>query len=156
MNEIPLLIAAYEEGVPALQQAVANLAFGELRARPIEGKWSVHEVVCHIADFEIINADRLKRIIAEEHPTLFNAEPDPFVAALAYDARDTASELALIAAIRKHVATILKTLQPQQWQRTGLHSTAGALTLVQLLQRATKHIPHHLPFIAEKRALMGK
>ena len=57
----------------------------------------------------------------------------------------------LIEAIRKQVAAILRTLQPEDYQRRGIHSEAGPLTLETLVERATGHIAHHLKFIAEKR-----
>ena len=53
----------------------------QLIARPIPGKWSTLEVVCHLADFEIVYADRIKRVIAENEPTLSAATqiPSPHV-----------------------------------------------------------------------------
>lgn len=156
MDDRESLIAAYEAGPDELRNAMAGMSAEEIRARPIAGKWSTHEIVCHLADFEIINADRIKRVLAEDRPTLFNAEPDTFAASLAYEARDTERELQLIAALRGHVAAILRTLRPEKWERTGTHSTDGALTLTQLVQRTTRHIPHHLPFIAEKREALRK
>jgi hypothetical protein len=154
MNDRESLVSAYESGVDALRKSILGMRPAEIQARPIPGKWSVHEVVCHLADFEIIGAERIKRVIAEDRPTFFNAEPEPFAANLAYPARDSEQELMLIAAIRRHVATILKNLRPEQWQRSGNHSTDGPLTVEQLVKRIANHIPHHVRFIDEKRAAM--
>lgn len=150
------LIKDYLNGPEQLRKTIAGMSSDDLRSRPIEGKWSTHEIICHLADFEIINADRIKRIIAEDQPPLRNADPDPFAASLAYDARDSEQELNLIENLRAHVAVILRTLSSDQWNRTGFHSTDGPLTLTQLLKRVTKHIPHHLPFIEEKKKALGK
>ena len=76
-------------------------------ARPFAGKWSTLEVVCHLADFEIVFADRIKRVIAENNPTMFGGNPDEFAARLAYHQRDAEEELVLIEHIRKQVARIL-------------------------------------------------
>ena len=95
-------------------------------ARPIPGKWSTLEVICHIADFEIVYADRIKRIIAENEPTLFGGDPTEFAARLAYHQRNPEEELLLIALIRQQVARILRTLKPEDFQRRGIHSTVGA------------------------------
>jgi hypothetical protein len=132
------------------------MSAAELRARPIPGKWSTHEVICHLADFEIINAERIMRLVAEENPTVFNAEPDGFTENLCYQDRDTEAELALIDAIRRHMATILHGLLPVQWQRTGTHSTDGLLSVPDVVGRVTNHISHHIRFIAEKRAALGR
>ena len=61
----------------------------------------------------------------------------------------------MIEFIRKHMGRILWNLEPVRFQRTGNHSTDGPLTLENLLQRITGHIPHHIRFIEEKRAAMA-
>ena len=45
---------------------------------------SIRQVVCHVTDFEIVSADRVKRVLAEDNPTMFGGDPDAFAAALAY------------------------------------------------------------------------
>jgi len=47
-------------------------------------------------------------------------------------------------------------LKPEDFQRRGIHSEAGPLTLETLLQRITGHIPHHVRFIEEKRKAMAQ
>jgi hypothetical protein len=65
-----------------------------------------------------------------------------------------AGELALVEAIRAQVAIILRTLKPRDFQRQGIHSEAGPLSLETLVERAAGHVTHHLKFVAEKlRAL---
>jgi hypothetical protein len=141
----------YLSGPRILRRAVGGLNREQLQARPIPGKWSTLEVVCHLADFEIVCADRIKRVIAEHEPTLFGGDPDLFAARLAYSARDVEEELELIELIRGQVARILATLAPEAFERRGIHSEAGPLTLADLVQRCTGHIPHHVRFIEEKR-----
>ena len=68
--EFKNLISQYIHGGYLLRQAVAHMPLEHLLARPIEGKWSTLEVVCHIADFEPVFADRMKRVIALENPQL--------------------------------------------------------------------------------------
>jgi hypothetical protein len=86
---------------------------------------------------------------------VFGADPDPLARRLHYGHRDVAAELDLLAALRRHVGAILARLTPEDWQRTLVHSEDGQLTLRQLVERTTRHIPHHLPFIAEKRAALA-
>lgn len=148
------LIANFVAGPGQLRESVRGMSIEQLAARPIAGKWSTQQVVCHLTDFEIINAERIQRTIAVDNPTIFNAEPDFFAAQLHYEHRPVAAELDLIAALRSHIAAILRRLTEAQWQRTANHSIDGPLTLTQLVERTTRHIPHHLPFIAEKRAAL--
>src|SRR5262245_23186068 len=151
MARLPSLIEAYLAGPAQLRAAVKGMSREQLVAQPVPGKWSTLEVVCHIADFEPIYADRMKRVIAEENPLLPSGDPDKFQAGLAYGDRDVAEELTLIETVRNQMARILKTLPESSFHRTGKHSTDGPLSLAVLLERITEHIPHHVKFIEEKR-----
>src|SRR5215472_15214715 len=96
MATLPQLIEDYLAGISTLRQAVAGLTREQLVARPVPGKWSTLEVVCHLADFDPIIADRMKRVIAEDRPALLGADEKRFAAALAYHQRDLEEELNLI------------------------------------------------------------
>jgi hypothetical protein len=145
----------YVSGPSQLRQAVAGMSQEQLFARPVPGKWSTLEVICHLADFEIVGADRIKRVIAENEPTLLGGDEKAFAARLAYHQRNAEEELLLIALIRQQVAHVLRTLKPEDFQRRGIHSEAGPLTLAALVERMTGHITHHVGFIAEKRTAIG-
>lgn len=149
------LIADYLAGPAQLRQAVAGLNRDQLFAHPVAGKWSTHECVCHIADFEPVYIDRIKRVIAQENPTFFGGDPDLFASRLFYKDRETESELQLIAACRAHLGAILKQLGPADFERKGNHSEAGPMTLEKLLRNVTGHISHHIAFIAQKRQALG-
>src|SRR5271166_5327815 len=110
MNTLKELTVTYLDGPRLLRQAVAGMTAEQLRARPVPGKWSTLEVVCHLADFDPILADRMKRVIAEDRPTLLGADENRFAAALAYHARDLDEELTIIDRTRGQLARILRTL----------------------------------------------
>jgi uncharacterized damage-inducible protein DinB len=154
--ELVSLLEMYEAGPEELRQAVAGVEGEEWTQVPVEGMWSIHEVVCHLADFEIIGAERMKRVLAEDNPTLLDADPDQFSSQLAYSQRDVETELAVIETTRRHMAAILKACDLEDMQRTGVHSADGPLTLETLLERVTQHIPHHIQFISQKRAVMAE
>jgi uncharacterized damage-inducible protein DinB len=152
---ISKLIDDYAAGPSLLRQAVRGMSREQLLARPIEGKWSTHECVCHIADFEPVYVDRMTRVIAQEKPTYFGGDPDLYAAKLSYSARDVEEELNLIDACRKHLVRILRSLPEAAFQRKGNHNEAGEQTLEKLLTNVTKHIPHHIEFIRQKRQALG-
>lgn len=152
---IAQLIKNYEAGPGLLSNCVSQMTDEQLDARPIAERWSVRQVVCHIADFEPIYADRMKRVIAEDVPTLLGGDPDRFAAKLCYQARDIANELRIIEVTRTQFASILKTLDEADFERTGIHSRDGELTLKTLLERITGHIPHHVETIEVKKRALG-
>jgi len=149
------LIDEYLQGPKLLRDALRGMSPAQIDAAPVPGKWSTRQIVCHISDFEPVYADRMKRVVAEDRPQMMSGDPDQFAARLAYGARDIEVELDLIEACRKHVASILKALPAEAFERVGLHSRDGELTLTTLLRRVTNHVPHHAKFIAEKRAALG-
>jgi hypothetical protein len=119
------LIEEYLAGPGLLRRAVAEMTREQLLARPIPGRWSTQEVVCHLADYEPIYADRMKRVIALQEPELLKGDPGLFAARLAYDRRDVQDELSLIELTRKQMARILQALKPDDFRRTGGHSRDG-------------------------------
>lgn len=148
-------IEAYLAGPGQLREAIAGMTPEQLDAVPIPGKWSTRQILCHLADVEPVYADRMKRVLAEDNPPLAALDPDRYATALAYESRDLAEELALIEVVRSQMGRILAALPPAAFQRTGQHSADGPLTLSQLFERITRHIPHHIAFIREKRQALG-
>lgn len=155
MSQLTTLIEQYLAGVKELKAAVAGMSREQAQARPIAGKWSTLEVVCHIADFEPIFADRIKRVIAENNPTIFGADENDSARALAYHDRDLQEELTIIEATRSQLARILRRQPDSVLERTGNHSGSGPRTVEQYLSSAIRHIPHHAKFILEKRQALG-
>ncbi len=148
------LVAAYQQGIEDLRTAVAGLTAEQILARPIPGKWSILEVVAHLADTEIYYTDRIERTIALERPLLMGVDERPYPQRLNYQAFDLAEQLDLFSALRRHGTRILRLQSPEAWLRVAVHSETGLVTLRQLVFQAERHVRHHLPFIAEKRAAM--
>jgi uncharacterized damage-inducible protein DinB len=148
------LISAYEKGVEELGLAVAGMTVEQLRSRPVTGKWSTLEVICHIADCEQFFADRMKRTVAMDRPLLLGADGFRYPEPLHYQEHDLNEELELVAMTRRQVARTLRLVSLEAWQRTAVHSETGLVTLRQLLLHAINHLRHHLRFVAEKRAVM--
>src|SRR5262245_29477204 len=149
------LIDDFGASAKLLRDAVNGMNREQVIARPVAGKWSTLEVVCHLSDFEIVYADRIKRIIAEERPTLPDGDEKLFAARLSYHSRELEEELAVFGSIRSSTARILRTVKVEDFGRVGVHSAAGPLTLLQFVERATEHVRHHVKFIEEKRKALG-
>jgi uncharacterized damage-inducible protein DinB len=149
------IIADYERCIADLQSAVAGMSRDQLLARPIAGKWSTIECVAHIADTEVYFSDRIERTIAMERPLLISVDERNYPQRMNYQAFDLSEQLDLFRSLRRHVARILRMQPAEAWLRTAVHSETGLVALRQLVQQATRHARHHLPFIAEKRAALG-
>ena len=149
------LIADYEAGSELLRAAVAGMTREELLARPVPGKWSTLEVMCHVSDTEQFFADRMKRTLAMNRPLLVSADGWLYPDAVHYHDRDPEEELVLVALTRRQMARILKLVPEEAWGRTAIHTETGLVTLRQLLLHATRHLKHHVVFIEEKRQALA-
>ncbi len=152
-------LSAYLDGIGILRSAMQGLTPDQLRARPVAGKWTILEVACHIADFDTIYADRIKRIIAEDRPLLISSDHDAYVTKLAYHDRDLEEELNVVEATRRQLARTLRALPEAALDRPGLVRTDSGgeeeRTALRHLTLITGHIPHHLAFVAEKKKALG-
>lgn len=155
-TDISDLISAFASGPEKVSSLVQGLSGDQLDAVPVLGKWSIRQVVCHLVDADLEYCQRIKRVLVEDNPSLQELVPDKFASTLHYQARSVSQELDLLAATRAHMAVILNATDVEDFQRTGVHSAEGPMTLETLLERITGHIDHHLAFINEKlKALDG-
>jgi hypothetical protein len=148
-------IEAYLNGLVQLRRVVADMTAQHLIARPVPGKWSTLEVICHLVDSEQAWCHRMKRVISEEKPLLIGYDESRFTASLAYHYREPEPELALLEGMRQQMAAILRRLPEAAWARVGVHTERGLITLEQMLQAEVDHVPHHIRHIVEKRKVLA-
>jgi hypothetical protein len=154
------VIDRYAAGGEKIALAIRGLTAEDMASIPAPdsnvGKWSIQQVVLHLADAEQVHADRMKRIISEENPTLLAFDENKWAAALHYDRQSAQDAVHLIELTRKAMATTLRHLPDAAFNRAGTHSETGRKTLADILTSAVNHLEHHLGFIHKKRAAMGK
>jgi uncharacterized damage-inducible protein DinB len=148
-------IDLYLAGPVAVRRAVSDMTREQLLARPIPGKWSTLEVVCHLVDSEQAWCHRMKRVIAEDRPLLIGYDETRFTQALYYHDRELDEELALLEATRRQMAQVLRSVPEPAWHRQGVHNESGLITLEKMLEIETEHVAHHLRHVAEKRRALG-
>ncbi|HEV2969665.1 MAG TPA: DinB family protein [Pirellulales bacterium] len=150
------LVERYAHGADALGNAIAGLTREELNALPVPGTWSIQQIVLHLMDSDLISSDRMKRVIAEENPTLIGFDESAFARGLFYEALDAGLAADLFAKNRRLTAEILRRVPDEAFDRFGTHSERGRVTLTQLVQGMVDHLERHLRFLREKRRLLGK
>jgi len=149
------LIDRYETGAELLRYAVQGLTDDQQRARPGPGAWSLAEVVAHLVDSDAVGLDRMKRLIAEEAPTLQAFDESAWVARLHYESMPVEEGVALFAANRQWMTRILRRCSEADFARTGTHTEAGAKSLAEVLAGFVAHLDNHLKFVYAKRANLG-
>src|ERR1700710_2264671 len=130
------LLNQYAAGPDKLRQAVDGVSEKALRSFPIPGSWSLQQLVLHLQDSDLIIAERMKRIIAEEKPVLLAFNHDGFVQNLEPDAQSVADALTLIELQRRQMSAVLRKLPDAKFERVGIHSERGPMTLTDVVRFA--------------------
>ncbi|WP_407669410.1 DinB family protein [Paenibacillus ehimensis] len=89
------LIEEYGRGYKLLREAVEGLTVEELRFKPGPDKWSIHEILIHLADSELVSTQRLKKVLAEDEPLIMSWEQDVWAKSLGYEAGPRAASAAV-------------------------------------------------------------
>jgi hypothetical protein len=150
------IIDEYVRQASVLPGAIRGLSSAELNAHPVPNTWSIRQIVMHLMDSDLIASDRMKRIIAEDNPTLIGFDESAFAAKLFYDQLDPVIAADVFSKNRLLTGDILYRLPPEAFARSGTHNQRGRLTLEDLVKMYVQHLDHHLKFIKHKRQLLGK
>lgn len=153
------LIERYAEGGRTLTDSIAGLSREELNRWPIagaEGAWSIQQIVMHLLDSDLIASDRMKRIIAEDSPTLIGYDETRFAEHLHYSEMDARVAGEIFRLNRELTAELLRRLPDSAFNRIGQHNERGPISLAELVSGYVKHLDHHLTFLRDKRRRLGK
>src|SRR5947199_6805608 len=151
MSEIPALLERFRRG-PELLAVVLTGVFGEEEDFvTAPGKWSVRQIVAHLADAELVGAHRMRQVIAEDNPTLIAFDQDAWTRNLDYARRKPKQSLESFRRIRAENYELLKELPESAFERTGNHSENGPMTLRSLLEGFAQHAESHARQLQEIR-----
>lgn len=154
------LIDQYASGGEKLKLAIRGLKREDLVCVPPAdanvGLWTIQQVVVHTMDSDLVSADRLKRMIAEDNPPLIGYDETRFAANLFYHDQPAEQAAEILDLNRKLFANVLRRLPNPAFDRIGTHNERGIVTVGSYLQTVVDHLEHHVRFIHKKRAWMGK
>jgi DinB superfamily len=145
----PLVVLAATPGtLYALFSPLLSSTAGKefVNRQPAPGKWSPREILAHLADCEIASAYRIRQALAEPNHIMQPFDQDLWAAN--YAEYDAASALATFVTLRNWNMLLLKTLQPQDWQRTVSHPERGTGILRELIETMAGHDLNHLERLA--------
>jgi hypothetical protein len=152
MSEITDLLERFRRGAELLAMSMTGAAGPELDFVPEPGKWSVRQIVCHLADAELVGAMRFRQLIAEERPTLQGFNEKAWATNLDYARRKPSHVIETFRRIRGENYELLKELPEEAFQRVGVHSERGQMTLLDWLGIYTNHAEKHAVQLRNVRA----
>ncbi len=155
MTALELLIERYALGGSVLLYAVHGLSAEQASARPGPGAWSITELAAHLVDSDLVGIERMKRVIADDEPSLLNYDEDAWISRLRSQEMPVEEAVNLFAANRHWMTRVLRGCPEEDFRRAGVHSVRGRMTLAELLSGYAGHLDHHLRFLYGKRANLG-
>src|SRR5581483_1443870 len=122
-----------------LQRLLKGVSSAKLRKKPQPGKWSVAEIVCHLADTELVAGFRMRLILGAPGTPITPFDQDIWVNALHYDKRNVSKAIEQFRALRESNLALLKTLAPEQWKLVGMHAERGPESIETIVKMFAGH-----------------
>jgi hypothetical protein len=134
-----------------IAKLLKGLSEKQLARRPAPDKWSIKEVVAHLADGEIVLGSRVRFVAAQDRPLLPGYDQDRFVAGLGVERVSTEDLLEAFAAARALNVALLRRLPKEAFQRIGLHAERGEESIATMVAMYAGHDRIHEQQIAAAR-----
>ena len=126
-----------------LARLLKSVSPAKTRKRPAPGKWSIAEIVAHIADTELVGGYRIRAILGAPGSQVIGFDQDVWVTALHYDQRNVRKSLEQYRVLREANLAMLKTLAPEQWKHHGIHNERGTETIETIVRMFAGHDLNH-------------
>jgi tRNA-binding protein len=123
---------------------LARRAAAELQRQPEPGRWSIAQIVSHLADSELVFGYRVRQILAAPGTPIQAYDQDAWASALRYEGNDACEALGLLTALRAANLRVLARLTAQERARAGLHSERGEESIAHLSSLQAGHDRNHL------------
>jgi hypothetical protein len=128
-----------ERTPPALEDLLAGLSTSQLRTPEAPGKWSMAQVLRHLADSEIVYAWRLRMVLAHDRPPLTGYDQDLWAARLHYTDADAEESLRLFRLLRDSNLSLLRRATPDDLRRVGVHAERGDESVDRIMRLYAGH-----------------
>src|SRR5260370_32538758 len=143
MNTLTEDLERFRRGAELLATVLTGAAGEEVDFAPAPGKWTIRQIMAHLADSELVGAHRLRLVIAEDNPTLTAFDQDAWTRNLDYARRKPTQSLDTFRRLRAENYELLKDLPEIAFDRVGSHTENGPMSLRSLLQGYSDHAESH-------------
>ncbi len=153
------LLEVFDQGPARLQNVLVGLTPEHLKANPRSGKWSIHEIVMHVTDSEIMGAARVRQTYTQPGSSFAAYDQDVWANNLGYQEQDNGAvqnALKLFEYLRRTTSVIFHHARAEDWGKIGVHAEHGKITLRNLLELYADHSERHVEQILYIRSLLDK
>ncbi len=125
-----------------LVQLVETIGPERVEQSPAPGKWSVREIISHLADAEVVFAFRLRQTLAEDHHVIQPFDQD--VWAKNYASYDVGTALAALSAVRAWNLALIRSVKPADLAKPVTHPERGTMTFQIVVETMAGHDRNHI------------
>lgn len=149
-------VEALRKAPKRFKKLLKGLSEKQLAKRPSEGKWSIKEVLAHLADGEVISGSRMRFVAAQPRSTLIGYDQDLFVANLGIERVKTKALFEAFEAARALNVALIERLPEEAFARVGLHSERGEESLDMMVSMYAGHdFIHERQIRAAREAILA-
>lgn len=127
-----------------LTRLIKGISPAKLRKRPASDKWSVAEILAHLADVEIVIGWRIRSILGDPGTAVQAYDQNSWVISGHYEKRDARKSIEIQRVVREANLALLKTLSPAQWKHYGQHAERGQESIEHIVRMVAGHDLNHI------------
>jgi len=139
----------------AVRSRVAGLSDSQLSAPEASGKWSMRQVVRHLADSDLVWGYRMRMVLAHDRPPITGYDQDLWAERLRYDRADLEQALQELAVLRRSNLGLLAGASEADRQRVGVHAERGEESVDHMIRMYAGHDLLHLQQLDRIRAAVA-
>jgi hypothetical protein len=151
MPDIPALLERFRRGPELIAMALTGVFGDEEDYVTAPGRWSVRQIVAHLADSEVVAAHRIRQVLAEDNPVMTWFDEKLWAVNLDYARRKPKQSLETFRHLRAENLELLRGVPESAFERSGNHSAFGPKTLRQMVDAFGTHVETHARQIQEVR-----
>ena len=139
-----------------LQKLIKPLSKKRLRRRPAGDKWSIGEILAHLADAELVAGWRLRSILTQDGVPIQAFDQDSWAKTFRYEKRDARESLRVFRTLRENNLALLRSVPEKLWENYGMHAERGKESVAHMVRLFAGHDVNHMKQVEEIVKANGK
>ncbi len=127
-----------------LKKVIHRMTPKQLKWKPEPGKWSIAEILAHLADAEIVASWRMRSVIGASGTTIQPFDQDVWASVFQYAKRDARQSLEVFRVLRENNLAMLKSIPRESWDNYGMHLERGKESISHLARMFAGHDTNHV------------
>jgi hypothetical protein len=127
-----------------LKKLTHGLTPKQLKWKPAPEKWSIAEIVAHLADAEIVASWRMRSVLGSNGTPIQAFDQDVWASVFQYGKREVGQSIEVFQVLRANNLAMLKALPPESWENYGMHAERGKESIAHLARMFAGHDTNHV------------